>query len=168
LRVDDDRLEDLIPELEGFVAEQPTVAGWRAVLAGALARVDPMRSRAEFDRLATDGFATMIRDFSWTAAMVVLTSGMAVIGDAERARTAYEALGRYAGRMSWSGSCTFGPVDQALGEAAAAFGDEVSAAAHFSRAAEIATRLGAPRMVARARAGSALRLPGRAGDGIVN
>ncbi len=168
LRLDDDRIEELIPELEGFVAEQPTVAAWRAVLAGALARVDPIRSRAEFDRFADVGFATKTRDFSWTAAMVVLTSGMAVIGDAERARTAYEALGRFAGRMSWSGSCTFGPVDQALGEAAAAFGDEASAKAHFRRAAEVAARLGAPRMLARARAGSAPRLPGRAADGIVN
>jgi len=169
LRFDEGRLAELVPMLEDAVRDQPDVAAWQAVLVGALAASGAAdRAGRMFDDLAIDEFAALPRDFTWTAAMTVLVGELARSVDVARARVAYNALGRYAGRMSWSGSCTFGPVDQALGEAAAAFGDEVSAAAHFSRAEEIATRLGAPRMLARARAGSALRLPGRAGDGIVN
>jgi DNA-binding SARP family transcriptional activator len=168
LRAEEGRLGELVPRLEELVVAQPAVAGWRAVLVAALVPTDPDRARREFDRLATDGFAALARDFSWTAAMVTLTSGIAAAGDADRARLVYDLLAPYSGRMSWSGNCTFGPIDQALGEAATAFGSHEAADAHFRRAAELAGRIDAPRMLLRARAGSRPRLPGPGGDGIVN
>ena len=78
---DEGRLEELVPELEDVVRDQPDVAGWRAVLVSALAASgDASPDGTQFDRLAADGFAAMPRDFSWTAAMVVLTSGIAAVG----------------------------------------------------------------------------------------
>ena len=158
LRAEEDRLPELLPMLEELVAEQPEVGGWRAVLVGALAAAGHAdAARREFDRLAPENFAALPHDFTWTAAMTTLTCGIARTGDAVRARLAYDALGPYAGRMSWTGNCTVGPIDAALGEAALTLGDEARAGAHFRRALEVAERLGAPRMALRARS----RLPGR-------
>ncbi len=174
LRADDDRLVELVAMLERLVDDQPDVAGWRAVLVGVLGEgvdrpaAQVARAGHEFDGLAADGFAALPRDFTWTASMTLLTRGIAATGDARRARIAYDALVPYAGRMSWSGGCTFGPVDQVLGEAAVAFDDGDRALSHFGRAVLVAERLRAPRMVARARAGLEARLPGRGADGIVD
>ena len=169
IRADEDRLAELVPMLEDLVTDQPDVAAWRAVLAGALGvGGDCERAGREFDLLAHDGFAPLPRDFTWSASMTLLTQGIAATGDRRRAQLAYHALAPYRGRMSWSGSCTLGPIDQALGEAAAAFGDHRRARGHFSRAVDLTERLGAPRMLARARAGLEARLPDGASDGIVD
>ena len=169
IRGDQGRLAELVPMLEELVTDQPDVAAWRAVLAGALgAGGDCERAGREFDLVAHDGFAPLPRDFTWSGSMTLLTRGIAATGDRRRARLAYDALVPYTGRMSWSGSCTLGPIDQALGEAAAAFGDHARARSHFSRAVELTERLRAPRMLARARAGLDAALPDRGADGIVD
>jgi hypothetical protein len=53
------------------------------------------------------------------------------------------ALSPYQGRLAWGGSCSYGPIDTALGMLLGALGDQEGAETAFLRAEAVAERLGA-------------------------
>ncbi|MCZ7528232.1 MAG: AAA family ATPase [Acidimicrobiia bacterium] len=151
IRADQDRLGELIPAVEQLVDDQPGVPAWHAAMAlVAAASGDRRRVRREFDVISVGDFAPLPKDFIWTAAMFVLGRAVASVGDGDRSRRAYRCLAPLAGRMSWFGTGTYGPIDQVLGELARAMGDSSGAREHFDAATRIARRLDAPVFAARA------------------
>ena len=58
--------------------------------------------------------AALDRDQTYSAALLVLGEAAVELDDAERAAAVDRLLAPLAGRWSWAGSCTFGPVDTTL------------------------------------------------------
>lgn len=139
------RLPELAPLLDQVLAEQPGLAAWHAARAWvAAAGGDDDRARHELDLIASGDFLVLPRDFTWTASMHSVAMAAALIGDEERAAAAVRVLSPCSGRFTWAGTSSFGPVDQALAEAAAAMGDPAASAHHAGIAAELSRRVGAP------------------------
>ncbi|OWY58955.1 hypothetical protein B7486_77180, partial [cyanobacterium TDX16] len=138
IRAAQGRLPELAPLLDQVLAEQPGLAAWHAARAWvAAAAGDDGRARHELDLIDGDGFAVLPRDFTWTASMHSVAMAAALVGDAERAAVALRLLSPCSGRLTWAGTSSFGPVDQALAEAAAAVGDAARSAHHAGVAAEL-------------------------------
>jgi hypothetical protein len=153
VRADQGRLGELVPSLDGLVRDQPGVPAWRAALAYAAAQAgDHQRATAEVRDLAAGGFAALPPDFAWTGAMTCMANAAGLAGDEATARAVYERLAPYAGRLSWVGSCSLGPVDTALARVALAMGDTGASERHVAAAAQRAGHLGASVFLAAARA----------------
>jgi tetratricopeptide (TPR) repeat protein len=101
----------------------------------------------------------------WLGAMADLAVVAARVGVPEQARSLYEALLPYQGRLVvWAGANTItGPVDEYLGQLAVRLGDLDHAVGHFSRAAALAERNGALPWLAQSLASRAGALASRAG-----
>jgi len=150
LRIDQGRVAELIPAIEDLLRDQPSIVAWHAAMAlAAAAAGDRDRAAAEFDIAAADDFAALALDYTWTGAMASLCSAAAMIDDADRAAATLHRLRPYAGRLSWVGTCTLGPIDLALAVAARASGDTEAAGGWFESASNTCIRLGAPVMHAR-------------------
>lgn len=139
------RLPELAPLIDQVLEEQPDLAAWHAARAWvAAAEGDRRRAEAELDLVLAPEGLRLPRDFTWMASACAVARAAAGIGDAGRAAAARRALEPHTGQMTWAGTCTLGPVDLALAEAADACGDVEAAAHHARRAVELARRLQAP------------------------
>jgi hypothetical protein len=140
------RLDELVPVIEQLLDEQEQLPAWRAAASLVLASSSPDRSAELFDGLAGGDatFASLPRDFAWLASMMALTRGAVVRGDADRARSAARLLAPYEDRISWQGTCTYGPVALVLAEVAALDGDQEAAERYARTAVALAERLRAP------------------------
>lgn len=139
------RLAELAPLIDQVLADQPGLSAWHAARAWvAAAAGDEERVRHEVDVVAADGFTSLPKDFTWTAAMHSVVTAAALVGDADRADAARHVLAPCSGRFTWAGTSSFGPVDQALAEAALAAGDHAAALRHATVAADLARRARAP------------------------
>jgi hypothetical protein len=152
LRYEQGRLSELESVIREAMAREPHVPLWLASLAlllcdagrhGEAARVmdDPS---VELDRVARDVF--------WYRVVITLATVHAALSDRQRCAALHDALRTYAGRCSWSGFGSLGPVDRALGLVAAACGRQEEAAAHFADAIAGCLGAGCPTWVARTRA----------------
>jgi serine/threonine protein kinase/tetratricopeptide (TPR) repeat protein len=165
------RLQGRRAELELVVLEQlaplPELPR-RAYRAGlALDRGDLAEARAELDWLAADDFARLSRDWFRLIVLVRVCELCAGLGDAKRARRAYDELAPYAGQLFTLGSTVCeGSLERFLGLAATALGEHERAAQHFESALAQNERLGARPWLARTRLAYAalLRARGASGD----
>ncbi|MGH9042058.1 MAG: ATP-binding protein [Acidimicrobiia bacterium] len=132
--------------LAQLVETQPGLTSWRALLARTLVEQGrPADARDQFELLAGDDFALVLRGAAWLAPMVVL-GGLAVdLDDRDNAAVLYRRLLPYAGRSAWGdGPGSFGPVDLALGRLSAALGSFGDAEGHFAASSELCERMGSP------------------------
>jgi DNA-binding SARP family transcriptional activator len=145
LRIAQARLAELAPALEQLVADQPGVPAWNAALALSVAQTDPPRALASTRR----ALMLVQEDFSWLAAHLVGARAVALAARAGVVDT--ELLDRYrrrlepwSGRVSWQGTCSYGPVDTTLALLAATVGDDERARRLAAAAHEQCDRLAAP------------------------
>ncbi len=135
-------------DVVGAVADdQVLVPAWRAFEAW------PAACRGDWDgveracRLTADGTA-LARDIGWMGGVFLLARAVAARGDQQRIEVVRGLLEPYTGLMTWVGHCTFGPVDLALAELAAAARDREAAHKYVTRARQVCTRLHAPAFTA--------------------
>lgn len=155
IRLAQDRLHEAEGALEASVAQYPDVALWRRLLARLrLAQGREAEAAGEVERVRSGPLVEAPGDFLHLPSLVMLAELAVAVGDDLVCRRVYQMLAAFAGRqvtlgfgMAW-----LGPVDQVLGELAAACGAVAEARAHFEAAAMQSMRLGAPRAAARARA----------------
>jgi hypothetical protein len=112
------------------------------------ARADEVR-----ELMLAEDFQDVPRDVIWSVAMFLWAEVCARLEDADCADVLYEFLAPLAGRQAVSGPSICGSIDAALGALAVALGRHDQAEAHFTTAAEIEERFGAPLFLARTRAG---------------
>ena len=128
------RLQEVEPQVKGFVEDYPSIAAWRASLARIHAELDWRdQARAEFEELAVRDFAGFPRDGGWLASMCLLAQVCAYLHDGRRAVALYEILLPFAGRNVVLGSCSafFGLVSRHLGLLAATMSRWDEASRHF-------------------------------------
>lgn len=122
-RLAEGRVAELAPMVRDIAREQPLVPAWQAPLALAAATVgDRSVAAAAFDGLVGAG-DRLPRDCTYTAALTMLGEAAALLGDHPRVDTAVDLLTPWSGRWSWTGTCTFGPIDLTLARLAEARGD---------------------------------------------
>ena len=145
IRAAQGRLPELAPLIDHVLVDQPGLAAWHAARAWvAAAEGDEARARHELAVVSEGDFAALARDFTWTASMHSVAMAAALVGDSDRAADVVRLLAPCSGRFSWAGTCSLGPVDQAIADAAAAAGRPALARLHAERAADLSRRVGAP------------------------
>lgn len=153
LRLGQGRVGELRPVLETLVAGQPGVPAWTAGLALSTAEDDPSRAVV----IAGQAIDLAQPDFTWLVSHLLAARAVADAvrrgaddeGLLARCRTCLEP---WTGRVSWQGTCSYGPVDTTLALLAAAAGDATGADALTRTALAQAERLGAPVFVDELRA----------------
>ncbi|MEM7285213.1 MAG: BTAD domain-containing putative transcriptional regulator [Actinomycetota bacterium] len=137
------RLAEISDQVDGLIESMPEFVNWRAVRALVWAKRGLLdEAGAELDRLAIDGFAGLTPDLTWTAATACAARAAVGSGHDEAATALYTLLMPHAGHMTYTGTCTLGPVDAVLGRIAAQLGG--GSEDHFVAADRLATRLRAP------------------------
>lgn len=132
--------EDLAEEVDSIIATQPGIPGWRGVASWMAAlRGDADRVRAECRAL--DRGRLLPRDMTCGATTMLLGRAVAAYGDPDDVIALRERLAPFSGLMTWYGSGTVGPFDQALAELALALGDLDSARQHRDAAQRCLDRL---------------------------
>lgn len=150
------RLDELAPVLDQLLVEQPEFRDWNAAGAFMAAdRGDAGRVTELFDLYAANDFGRGDEEMSWIGSMMMATRAVAMIGDQGRSRLCLERLRPYAGRFSWAGALTFGPVDTSLGHATLATGNYAGAEKSFKAADRLASEFGTPLFAAEAKLGLA-------------
>jgi DNA-binding SARP family transcriptional activator len=135
--------EALAEEVDGIIAAQPGIPGWRGVAAWMAAlRGDAARVRAECRAL--DRGRSLPRDMTCGATTMLLGRAVAAHGDRDDVTELRRRLEPFSGLMTWYGSGTVGPFDQALGELALEAGDVDAARRHRDAAQRCLDRLRAP------------------------
>jgi len=100
LRMVQGRLPELEAGVQAFVASYPSVPIWQSVLAFVHAeagRVD--QARAEFERIASQDFRNLPRDYLMLPAAAYLCEVCAFLDDGERAAQLYEIMEPYRQRL---------------------------------------------------------------------
>ena len=150
LRLVDGRVAELRPALEQLVADQPGVPAWNAALALSLVEADPPRAVATARRvleLVQEDFSRLVAHLVGARAVALVVRAGAAgddgLLDAYRGR-----LAPWSGRISWQGTCSYGPVDTTLALLAAAAGDDAGARRLAAAARAQAQRLRAPAFAA--------------------
>ncbi|MCP3911471.1 MAG: AAA family ATPase [Actinomycetia bacterium] len=137
------RLGELLELVESFLHDLPDVSNWRAGLALVAAHAGNLDvALREFDTFASADFASLTEDVTWSAAVMTLGRVAGMVSDDGVSERLYELLLPHTGRMSWAGTCTFGPNDYALGLLARTMGDHDRAARHFALSDKLSRGLG--------------------------
>jgi tetratricopeptide (TPR) repeat protein len=136
LRRREELLSDHVATIEAAIEKYPSLVAWRAVLPLAhLAAGDYEQARAQFERLAADGFAGVPHDMFWFTATCVLAEASALMGDGARAEALYELLLPHKDRnVQVTQAAFWGSAERFLGLLAAATGRSDVARAHFEAA----------------------------------
>jgi hypothetical protein len=141
----------LVPVMEGFVAQYPTILGGRAMRAVVYAELGRVgEARHEFDQLASHDFADLPEDNgAWLSGIALLAEACALLGDAPRATLLYELLRPYAHQTVVAGlvDC-YGSASRYLGLLATTLARWDDAVQHFTDALAMNARLGARPYVA--------------------
>jgi DNA-binding CsgD family transcriptional regulator len=145
LRREQGRLAELQPVMSAFLHQSTAGAVWRPGLALLYLEVGQRdAARIEFEQMAAQGFAAILRDGRWLLCMVYLSEVCAALGDAVRADELYRLLLPYAGRNIVGGRLIcFGSADRYLGLLCTAMSDWTEAERHFDAALTMNSRIGA-------------------------
>src|SRR5207253_7309411 len=110
-------------------------------------------ARAHFAVLASDGFASVPRDLSWTASVMMLTELAAAFDDKESAVALVDLVSPFAGQVVViaAGVGCLGAADSYLGLLAGGLGEAVEAHARFTTGLALEERIAAPILAARTR-----------------
>jgi len=126
------------------------------------------QARGRFEELATAGLAGLRPDMVYVWALAMLARACVELGASRHARTIYEALAPYAGRVAVAAGAVMcaGSVDLYLAGLAALSGDGDAGERHYAAAVACHRRLEARPLLARALAEYAqfLRDRGRGAD----
>ncbi len=130
------RYGELEPTLRGFLAQNPLIVFARCALQLSLLQLGRRdEARIEFERLATNEFQQVQRDWNWLPSMFVLADVCADLGDVENAQILRRLVSPYASRNAMLGNVyTFGSVAFALGRLALVLDRVDDAVAHFETA----------------------------------
>lgn len=150
-------------DLEGRVGElfetavqlrssQPGVPGWdcATALAGVAAGEREVAGAALWSFV--DAVPSLRDDFTFSACLAAAGRAAALLSDDDACAVLLDELGPFAGSLSWTGTCTVGPNDEALGAMWLAVGDEVNADRHLRAAEGLCQRAGLQRYLDRVRA----------------
>ena len=139
------RLKQLAPLVEHFLSTTQKSKTWLPGLMIMHVELDQeSQAKALFDKLATNDFADLPRDGTWTTSMVLLAETCAYLADAERAAAIYRFLLPYDGRNIITGfhlAC-YGPIARQLGMLAATMKRWNVAQRHFTGAIDMGRRQG--------------------------
>jgi hypothetical protein len=64
------------------------------------------------------------------------------LGEVRAAQILFDLIVPHAGRMSWAGSCTYGPIDLALGLLCRVLGEDTRADEYFASSNSLVRSLG--------------------------
>jgi DNA-binding CsgD family transcriptional regulator/tetratricopeptide (TPR) repeat protein len=144
VRWEQGRLDEIEQDVVGLSARYPGVQAWRAALALLYSETGKREpARAEFDRVAVNGFADAPRDETWLITMTLGALLCEYMGDVEAAGRLYDLLLPYAERtaVAAGGVVSLGGVARYLGILAALMGRWEQAEKHFRQALLIHERL---------------------------
>ena len=145
LRMEQGRLPEMERPIQSAVAEYPTRPMFRCLLAHLYAETGrEAEARTTFEALATDGFARLPRNNDWLIGLSHLTEVVEVLHDRERARTLYDFLLPYEGRIcTHSAEISMGSVARCLGVLASTMSRWDLAERHLEDALEANAKMGA-------------------------
>lgn len=151
VKLDLGELDELMEQLEAYVAESPLTA-WRAALALAYAGLDRREEAlAQVAWFAERGFDAIRRDCVWPTTLVALGRTVGHFDDPTYADELYALLAPFADRICVVGGAVvcLGPISRILGMLARAAGRPGQALWHFADALERSRALGSPPLIAR-------------------
>jgi DNA-binding SARP family transcriptional activator/tetratricopeptide (TPR) repeat protein len=150
LRSEQGRLDELMPAVEGSVAQYPQLVGWRYVLAYIYAQLErTAQARQELEALARTDFSDLPRDNFWLSNLCALAEVVAFLHDAPRAELLHRLLLPYADRcIVTSVLLSRGSVSRPLGLLATTLSQYEDAARHFERALKMNSQIGSPLWIA--------------------
>jgi tetratricopeptide (TPR) repeat protein len=154
LRREQGRMEEMVPLLLDTVAENPGIPAFRTVLA--IAQMDTghvEETREHFDALAADQFASVPRDLSWTASLMLLSELAAGLDHKAGAAALVDLVRPFSGQLIViaAGVACLGAADAHLALLLHTLGRDDEAAALFDKAIALEEAVGAPLLVARTR-----------------
>jgi hypothetical protein len=151
LRREQGRLDELLPGLERYASDEPSVGPWHAILPLAyLDAGDRTRARAAYDEALTGGVSAVPRTMFWLISLASLAEGAARLDDREGAAQLYAALEVHADRLAqWSFTGNAGSVHRLLGRTAAVAERRDRAREHFEHALQRHAALGCGPLLAR-------------------
>jgi class 3 adenylate cyclase/tetratricopeptide (TPR) repeat protein len=138
-------LEETIAEAFRLNPGLPALQAYLSLVLCEINRVD--EARVLFDALAEQGFALPL-DSMWNLAITACAAVCARLGDADRASTLHAMLAPSADRFVYTYGGLMGSIAHYLGLLAATAGWFAEAETHFTAAAEMHRRAGAPAWLA--------------------
>jgi len=164
VRYSQGRVGELVEQIVQLAGEPDSLAVWRAV--ATLALIESGRAGEACELALAEDFQSVRWDQTWSVAIFLWADACSRLGLAERAGELSKLLAPFSGQLAAIGVVVFGSIDWALGALATARARYEEAEGHFSAAAEIEARLGAPLLLARTHVGwaRALVAGGRATD----
>jgi DNA-binding SARP family transcriptional activator len=152
LRWQQGRIAELIPAVRAAHDDYSAVfPGMKLALARALA-ADPAthgEARAHLTSVAENGFAQLPRGTFWSTALVIAAETAHILELADVSATIRDLLVPFADQVAFSGVWVAAPIAYAVGVACAGC-DDSRAADFFTQAVQIAARINAPVLIARA------------------
>lgn len=154
IRMEQGRVQELIPILQEAVSQTPGLVGLRALLAASKAESGDLAGSGElFADLVADRAAIVPRDIIWSAALAQLATVCGHLGDHSAAPMLHDFLEPFDGQLlvvAWGVACA-GAAARHLGVLEAILGDHEAADGHFAAAIDLEERAGAPALAARSR-----------------
>ena len=143
VRVEQGRGGEMLDAIRNFAASYPRTVAWRAVYAFVLWRAGQRQACAlEYESIKSSDFA-LPDDLLWQVSMAWFAELCHAHADADGARTLYERLAPWSGRVVviGFGIASLGSVDRYLGQLSATLGDGEAAARHYDRALAVNRRV---------------------------
>jgi class 3 adenylate cyclase/tetratricopeptide (TPR) repeat protein len=153
------RLGELVEESLALADTQDNRSAWRAAAAAALVAIGRQDEAHELAR--QEDFQSVPWDWAWSVGMCSWAGVCCRLSLRDRARELYELLTPFSGQRAVAGALAFVSIDGALGGLATTLERYEQAEAHFTAAAGIEERLGAPLFLASTYVGWARALTAR-------
>lgn len=145
------RAGELVEEIMRLGGDGQELTGWRAG-AAALALIQGGRAEEARELVLAERLGRLPRSEAWGLVMLLWADACSRLRVVEQAAEMFELLAPFSGQLAVSGAHVYGTFDWALGSLATTLSRFDEAEQHFAAAAELATRLGAPLLLARTRA----------------
>ena len=146
LRREQARLREVEPLLGRFVQGPEGAHAWRPGLALIYRELGQTpEARAQFEQLAEDDFADLVRDANWLGCLTYLADVCTFLGDATRALTLYDMMLPFnaINVLIAGGAACYGSAARYLGALANTMGRWDEAERHFEDALAMNTKMGA-------------------------
>lgn len=137
IRLDQGRLGELIPAVEPMVAETPDVPAWSSILAAGYAEIGEDAKADQVLEQFILGLDSMVIDTTYTALLQLTGQAAAQTKNTSLAVPILEHLEPWAGRMSWTGCSSLGPIDVVLAELQHLLGNHDKAHAYADAATQL-------------------------------
>jgi hypothetical protein len=134
---------------------------WLYRAAAALVLIESGQSGQARKLAMAEDFQSAPWDWHWSWTMLIWADVCSRLGLQDRADELYERLAPFAGQLAATGASVWGSIAWGLGTLATTSARYAAAEGHFSAAAKIEERFGAPLLLARTHAGCARALIGR-------